>query len=270
MSLNLKLKELVAQKTARDAARERWQALLSQGDESHFEARREHLRLDDAYEGKVQELFQLLKSLGDDGGLDDEMDNVTREDKQVLEHLLSERGMLALVEDSGGNDLAVLVTRWRAASTNLDAAQRLNIVRQQEGAEGFDGRLAEETERFRVPEVFAQAVNVLRQLLGSIAKDDTRDADDRLADATWYMVRTRRSRLDKAAEKLQNVLQELFESGALDYELSELDFDLAKAVRDAIAGGFILQRQAQPQTQPQARPVDLLERTDTAPEEDEL
>ena len=269
MSLNLKLKELIALKEERDAARERWQALLSQSDEGHFAARREHLRLDDAYEGKVQELFQLVKSLGDDGGLEDEMENVTREDKRVLEHLLSERGMLNLVEDSGGNDLTVLVTRWRAASTNLDAAQRLNIVRQQEGAEGFDGRLAEETERFRVPEAFTQAIGVLRQLLGTIADDDARDADDRLADAVWYMVRTRRSRLDKAAEKLQSVLQDLFDSGTLDYALSELDFDLARAVRDAVAGGFILQRQLQPEMKPQARPVDLLERTDTEPEEDE-
>jgi hypothetical protein len=273
MSLNLKLKELVAQKTARDVARERWQALLSQGDEGHFEARREHLRLDDACEGKVQELFQLLQSLGDDGGLEDEMDNVAREDKRVLEHLLSERGMLALLyeaEDSGGNDLEKLVTRWRAASTNLDAAQRLNIVRQQVGAEGLDGVIAEETARFRVPLAFAQAVSVLRQLLGAIPEDDASDADDRLADAVWHMVRTRRSRLDKAAEKLQSVLQDLFDSGMLDYALSELDFDLARAVRDAVAGGFILQRQLKPETKPQARPVEVLERTDTRPAEDEF
>ncbi|MCC7531601.1 MAG: hypothetical protein IT342_24065 [Candidatus Melainabacteria bacterium] len=272
MSLNLKLKELIALKEERDAARERWQALLSQSDEGHFAARREHLRLDDAYEGKVQELFQLVISLCDEGCLEDEMENVTREDKPVLEHLLSERGMLALLyedEDSGGNDLDTLVPRWRAASTNLDAAQRLNIVRQQEGQEGFDGRLAEETERFRVPEAFARAVSVLRQLLGSIPEDDARDADDRLADAIWYMVRTRRSRLDKAAEKLQSVLQNLFDSGMLDYALSELDFDLAKAVRDAVAGGFILQRQLQPETKPQARPVELLDRTDTEADEDE-
>lgn len=268
MTLNLKLKELNALKEQRDAARERWQALLSQSDEGHFAARREHLRLDDAYEGKVQELFQLLKSLGDEGGLEDEMDNVSHEDRRVLEHLLSERGMLKLLEDSGGNDLEVLVTRWRAASTNLDAAQRLNVVRQQAGAEGFDGRLAEETDNFRVPEAFTQAIGIVRQLLGTIPEDDERDADDRLADAIWYMVRTRRSRLDKAAEKLQNVLQDLFDSGMLDYALSDLEPESRKAVRDAIAGGFILQRQLQPETKPQARPVDLLDRTDTEPEED--
>lgn len=266
MTLNMKLNELVALKEQRDSARERWQALLSQGDEGHFAARQEHLRLDDAYEAKVQELFQLLKSLGDEGGLEDEMDDVSREDKRVLEHLLSERGMLSLVEDSGGNDLDTLVTRWRAASTNLDAAQRLNVVRQQSGAEGFDGRLAEETEGFRVPEAFAKAIGVLRQLLGLHqldAGDDPRDADDRLADAVMYMVRTRRARLDKAAEKLQSVLQDLFDSGMLDYALSELELDSRKAVRDAIAGGFILQRQLQPETKPQARPVTVLDRTDT-------
>lgn len=267
MTLNIKLKELVSLKEQRDAARERWQALLSQGDDGHFAARQEHLRLDDAYEAKVQELFQLLKSLGDDGSLEDEMEDVSREDARVLGHLLSERGMLSLVEDSGGNDLDTLVTRWRAASTNLDAAQRLNVVRQQEGAQGFDGRLAEETEGFRVPEVFAKAVSVMRQLLGTIAQDDPRDADDRLADAIWYMVRTRRARLDKAAEKLQSVLQDLFESGTLDYALSELEPDSRKAVRDAIAGGFILQRQLQPETKPQARPVQVLDRTDTRPDE---
>ena len=268
MTLNIKLKEIVALKEQRDSARERWQALLSQGDESHFAARQEHLRLDDAYEAKVQELFQLLKSLGDEGGLEDEMDEVSHEGRLVLEHLLSERGMLSLVEDSGGNDLAVLVTRWRAASTNLDAAQRLNVVRQQVGAEGLDGRLADETDAFRVPEAFEKAVGVMRQLLGTIAEDDRRDADERLADAIWYMVRTRRARLDKAAEKLQNLLQDLFDSGTLDYALSELEFDSRKAVRDAIAGGFILQRQLQPETKPQARPVTVLDRTDTRPEED--
>jgi hypothetical protein len=162
------------------------------------------------------------------------------------------------------------VTRWRAASTNLDAAQRLNIVRQQVGAEGLDGVIAEETARFRVPLAFAQAVSVLRQLLGAIPEDEASDADDRLADAVWHMVRTRRSRLDKAAEKLQSVLQDLFDSGMLDYALSELDFDLARAVRDAVAGGFILQRQLKPETKPQARPVEVLERTDTRPAEDEF
>lgn len=268
MSLNLKLKELIALKDERDAARERWTALLSQSDEGHFAARREHLRLDDAYEGKVQELVTLLTSLNQDDSLEDEMGNVPSSDMRVLEHLLSERGMLQLIEENQEKDLAMLVARWRRASTNLDAAQRLNVVRQQVGAEGFDGVIAEETERFRVPEAFAQAVSVLRQLLGSIPEDDARDADDRLADAVWYMVRTRRSRLDKAAEKLQSVLQDLFDSGTLDYALSELDFDLARAVRDAIAGGFILQRQLQPETKPQARPVELLERTDTDPDLD--
>jgi hypothetical protein len=76
-------------------------------------------------------------------------------------------------------------------------------------------------------------------------------------------VRTRRARLDKAAEKLQSVLQDLFDSGMLDYALSELELDSRKAVRDAIAGGFILQRQLQPETKPQARPVTVLDRTDT-------
>lgn len=271
MTLNLKLKELTALKEKRDTARERWQALLSQSDEGHFEARREHLRLDDAYEGKVQELFQLLRSLGDQGALEDELDEMSYEDRRVMEHLLSERGVLSLVrgdEDSGGNDLEVLVTRWRAASTNLDAAQRLNIVRQQSGAEGFDGRLAEETENFRVPEAFEQAIGVVRQLLSTIAEDDRRDADDRLADAIWHMVRKRRTRLDKAAEKLQSVLQDLFDSGRLDYALSDLEPETRKAVRDAIAGGFILQRQLAPETKPQARPVEVLDRTDTRPEED--
>jgi len=273
MSLNLKLKELVALKEARDEARERWTALLSQSDEGHFAARREHLRLDDAYEGKVQELVAFLTSLNQDDTLEDELANVQFEDKRVLEHLLSERGMLNLLADEGNRekDLALLVTRWRRASTNLDAAQRLNVVRQQVGAEGFDGVIAEETERFRVPEAFAQAVGCLRQILGVQNDDeDGRDADDRLADAIWDMVRARRRRLDNAAEKLQSVLQDLFDSGTLDYALSELDFDLARAVRDAVAGGFILQRQLQPQAQPQARPVELLDRTDTDPEEDEL
>lgn len=271
MTLNIKLNELVALKEQRDSARERWQALLSQGDESHFAARQEHLRLDDAYEAQVQELFQLLKSLGDEGGLEDEMDESSREGRRVLEHLLSERGMLSLVEDSGGNDLEMLVTRWRAASTNLDAAQRLNVVRQQVGAQMLDdleGRLADEIETFRVPEAFEKAVDVLRQLLSTIAEDDRRDADDRLADAIWFMVRTRRARLDKAAEKLQSLLQDLFDSGTLDYALSELEFDSRKAVRDAIAGGFILQRQLQPEAKPQARPVTVLDRTDTRSEED--
>jgi hypothetical protein len=100
MSLNLKLKELIALKEQRDAARERWTALLSQSDEGHFEARREHLRLDDAYEGKVQELVTLLTSLNQDDSLEDELGTVPSSDKRVLEHLLSDRGLVHLIEET--------------------------------------------------------------------------------------------------------------------------------------------------------------------------
>lgn len=271
MSLNLLLNDLIALKQKRDEARERWTALLSKADEGHFAARREHLSLDDAYEGKVAELISTVSTLNQDDVLEDELVGLPFENKRVLEHLLSERGMIQLIDEGGSRekDLTVLVTKWRRASTNLDAAQRLNFIRQQAGADLFADAIDEETESFRVPEAFAQAVSALRQILGVDIEDLDADADDKLADAIWQMIRNRRSRLDKAAEKLQTVLQDLFDSGTLDYALSELDFDLARAVRDAIAGGFILQRQLQPQAKPQARPVTVLERTEIEPGEEQ-
>lgn len=262
MTLKISIEAVVRAGKAKDEARERWMALLSEGDSAQMEARRRHLALDDEYEALVSSLVETLAGVRVEGMLDLQMAALTGELRQALSHIASERGFREMLEPVRITDLNELVSAWRNAAHTLDAAQRLNVVRQMSEPESFESACAEERKGYRNPEAFDRAIAIFETLIEGA--DEGTDEGDRMAEAAYATIRRARRSYDALCEQLQGMLEEANDRGMLDYVLADLDPEEKRAVRDAIAGGFIRQRQAAPEPRAESRPVALLDEEESA------
>lgn len=265
MSLKNIIAVLSKSLTDRAAAREHWLALQSAKSAEQYDARRAHLALDDQVEANYVSLIDTLRASQAGGLIEFDLLTLSEEEVDALRRALSERGLLALIEPARPNTLPELVDAWRQAAFTLDAARALDRLRMSVVAdelpaaiEAFDGKI-----RTAQPEAWLRAVATYQALRANLAGNaEVVDADRLNGNATHQNARRWLKRYDDLTELLQTMVERLSESGALSFELEELDVQARKALVSAMDGGLCRQRQLAPQ--PQARPqLETMTETET-------
>lgn len=277
MSIKNNIKQLVQSLADRSAARERWLTLTRERSDGQYEARCAHLALDEQVEENYGSLTETLTVSQSGGTLEFDLDELDRDEFVALRRLLSERGLLELMEPARPETLSELVDAWRQAGFTLEAAGALDKLRMSVEADelptaisgtgaayradrqdSLDGKIG----RFQ-EEAWNRAVASYQALRARMAGDSQDvDAGKLNGDATFQNARNWLKRYDDLREQLQTMVERLQENNALSFELEELEADARRALINAIDGGLCRQRQLAPQPKAQPRyEVDTMTQT---------
>lgn len=270
MSLKNNISELVQSLTDRAAALERRRTLEAERSPEQYEARRVHLALDEQVEAHYATLIATLVASQSGGLIEFDLLTLGSSEADALRRLLSERGLLHLMEPARPNTLPELVDAWRQAAFTLEAARALDSLRMSVVAdelpsaiEAFDGKI-----RNTQPEAWLRAVATYQALRANLAGDaEVVDADRLNGEATHQNARRWLKRYDDLTELLQTMVERLSESNMLSFELEELDVPARRALVSAMDGGLCRQRQLAPQPQTR-RQLEVMTETETETETD--
>ena len=265
MSLRNNIAALLKSLTDRAAAKEHWLALKAEGSADQYDARRAHLAIDEQVEANYRDLVDTLTASQTGGLVEFDLLALGQSEVDSLRRLLSERGLLALMEPARPDTLPELVDAWRQAAFTLEAARALDSLRMSVVAdelpaavEAFDGKI-----RKTQPGAWLRAVATYQALRVNLAGDaEVVDADRLNGEATHFNARRWLKRYDDLTELLQTMVERLSESNMLSFELEELDVDARRALVSAMDGGLCRQRQLAPQPQTR-RQLETLTETET-------
>jgi len=252
MSLKNNIAQLLKSLRERSEARELWLTLQRAGSADQVEARRKHLALDDEVESNYRALVETLTASQSSALIEFDLMDLSETEADGLRHVLSDRGLLHLLEPARHETLPELVDAWRQAAFTLEAARaldslRLSVVADELPAaiEAFDGKI-----RMTQAQAWDRAVGTYQALRAHLAGDaEVVDADKLNGHATHQNARRWLSRYDKLTEQLQTMVERLSDSNALSFELEELEVDARRALVSAMDGGLCRQRQVAPEPQ---------------------
>jgi hypothetical protein len=265
-SLIQTLADFNASREAKDAAKQHWVTLMEQGDDKQHDARQLFLSADAAYAGQAEELGLVLTELRQIFCLEGAVESLPDEDRFAFYRLIAELRFDHLIAPSNPTNLEELATIWRRAGAMLTAAR---LMKQRFGLGGGDtidtilGAAAEERE----PDAWNQAAAVYRVFDAHNTTEGV-EPEERVSDNLHASGRHLLKVYDRLTEQMQNVLQDLHDSGRLSDELDEMDPDVRRCIQNAI-GGLVRQRQLQPEPKRETRPVATAEpEVETDPETD--
>jgi hypothetical protein len=249
MSLRNNIAKLVESLTNRAVARE---VLKTATASNHAEARRSHLELDDLVETNYANLIETLTASQSNGLIEFDLISLSSTECDALRRVLSERGLLALMEPPRPNTLPELVDAWRQAAFTLEAARALDSLGMDVVADelpaaivAFDGKI-----RTTQPQAWLRAVATYQALRAHLVGDrEVVDADAVNGNATLQNARRWLKRYDDLTELLQTMVERFSDSDMLRFELEELDVHARRALVSAMDGGLCRQRQLAPQPQ---------------------
>src|SRR5579883_873370 len=131
MSLNEKIHRLITAMEHRQELKQIWLELVEAGSDEQSQARRNHLAEDDVCEGLIVEIRGDLNTARNDGLSEFVLMALDEEATRALHQMLSERGLLNLLEPTKPNSLVEHVQIWRDTSATLDAARQINRLRRE-------------------------------------------------------------------------------------------------------------------------------------------
>lgn len=246
MSLLESIEALLAALKERQAAKARWLAIIDHGEDGDpMAARQRHFQCDERVEQLAPQLVHELQLARSGGLLEIQLLKLDSDKLEALRGFLADRNLDELLKDGAPEVYTELVELWYQSSKALDAARRINYLRQEcLNLRELKQLLAAEPQSNQ--EAIERAVATLDVFF---EQSEEGSETERLADATHVNMRFWLSRYDGLTEHLQEATEDLVASGTLSYELEELEVATRKALVGAIDGGLI--RQLQPEAKPE-------------------
>lgn len=257
-TLNQAVTAMLDARKVSNEAKERWLKLMRESSDEQGTAKQTFLAADNDCSLRANELGKVMTDLKAISCLEIAIDALPGELKQAFYRVVAELRFDQLLAPVKLQGLEAVAAAWRNAGAMLDAAKALVQRCRREDADTEFETLRKESESYRNPDAWLKTVTVV-ELLFDTMRNGAEERRERIEDAAYAANRHLQKAYDKLVEALQEELEELNDAGVLGASLNDMeDHELRRALQSAL-GGLIRQRQMQPETQRQSRPVTTLD-----------
>ena len=248
--MNTKLRSslvvLLAAQTKKNEAKRAFND-LKVSDEGWRSARDSFRAGDDAFENAAVAVIEELQRLRQSEDLADALTDLGNDNVTHLRRFLSERGMVALIEEKA-LDLTESLVRIRRWSKVLTAATRINEWRGRFAAETFVAEVEFECPANVEEEAWERAISLLRDTIARVtAESNGASAEEILREAAWSLIEKSRRSLDKLTDEVVRMITPYVQAGTFSEILTDLDLEIMPVARE------LAHRVPQPKTQTQTR-----------------